>query len=188
MQAALVVIDVQNDFCPGGALAVAGGDEVVAPCNRLLAQFRQHGDPFMFTRDWHPADHCSFQTRGGPWPVHCVQGTRGAAFHPALDVPPDAVIFDKAWMPDSEDFSGKTSSELFSHLAQLGVQRVILVGLATEYCVRETALDARNEGFEVEVVLDAIRPVNVQPDDGLRALAELRERGIKLVSLAEFFG
>ena len=186
MKTALLVIDIQNDFCPGGALAVAGGNEVVAPTNRLIKRFQQHGDPIFYTRDWHPANHCSFNTRGGPWPVHCVQGSPGAAFHSGLDVPRDAVVMDKAWMPDSEDFSGKSSSELFPRLAQLGVQRVVLAGLATEYCIKESALDARAEGFEVVVILDAIRAVNVKPGDDQRALEAMRAHGVKLVTLAEF--
>lgn len=188
MKTALIVINIQNDFCSGGALAVAGGDKVIVPTNQLIAYFRQRGALIFYTRDWHPANHYSFQAQGGLWPVHCVQGTPGAAFHRDLDVPPDAIIMDKAWMQDSDDFSGKTSSELFTRLAQSGVRHVVLAGLATEYCIKFTALDARAEGFDVVVILDAIRAVNVRPGDDQRALDEMRAHDVRLVSLAKFLG
>ncbi len=185
MKTALIVVDLQNDFCPGGALAVAGGDQVVEPANRLICHFRQQGTLVLYTRDWHPANHCSFKPWGGPWPAHCVQGTAGAQFHPLLDVPADAMIMDKAWTPDSEDFSGKSSSELFPRLAHAGVQRLVLVGLATEYCIKATAHDARAEGYEVMVITDAIRPVNIRPGDEQRALDEMRARGVQLFTSVE---
>jgi len=186
MKTALVVIDIQNDFCPGGALAVAEGDRVVEPTNRLIGHFRRHGAPIFYTRDWHPANHCSFKEFGGPWPVHCVQNSAGAQFHRDLDVPDDAAILNKAWQPDSEDFSGKSSSELFMRLVQAHVRRVVLAGLATEYCIKATAHDARAEGFEVIVITDAIRPVNVRPGDGQRALEDMLARGVALLTSAEF--
>ena len=186
MKTALVVVDIQNDFCPGGALAVTNGDDVIQPANRLIGHFRRHGAPLFYTRDWHPANHCSFKDCGGPWPAHCVQGTPGAAFHGDLEVPDDAVILNKAWRPDSEDFSGKSSSELFPRLAQAAVRRIVLVGLATEYCIKATAHEARAEGFEVIVITDAIRPVNVRPGDEQRALDDMRARGVVLLTSAEF--
>ena len=186
MKTALVVIDIQNDFCPGGALAVAEGDRVVEPTNRLIGHFRRQGAPIFYTRDWHPANHCSFKQFGGPWPVHCVQNSAGAQFHRDLDAPDDAAILNKAWQPDSEDFSGKSSSELFTRLVQAHVRRVVLAGLATEYCIKATAHDARAEGFEVIVITDAIRPVNVRPGDGQRALDDMRARGVALLTSAEF--
>ena len=188
MKTALVVVDIQNDFCPGGALAVAEGGQVVEPTNHLIGHFRRRGAPVIYTRDWHPENHCSFKPFGGPWPVHCVQGTPGAEFHRDLDVPDDAVILDKAWMPDSEDFSGQSSSELFARLTQAGVRRVVLTGLATDYCIKATARAARAEGFEVIVITDAIRPVNVRPGDGQRALDDMLARGVALLTSAEFLG
>ena len=188
MKTVLVVIDIQNDFCPGGALAVAEGDLVVEPTNRLIGHFRRRGSPVIYTRDWHPHDHCSFKPFGGPWPVHCIQNSPGAQFHRDLDVPDDAVIMNKAWSPDSEDFSGKRSSELFPRLMLMGAQRVVLAGLATEYCIKATAHDARAEGFEVIVITDAIRAVNVRPGDGQRALDDMRARGAALLTSAEFLG
>ena len=185
MKTALIVVDIQNDFCPDGALAVAGGVEVVEPTNRLIGHFRRHGAPVFYTRDWHPANHCSFKEFGGPWPVHCVQGSPGAQFHRDLDVPDDAVILNKAWLANSEDFSGKSSSELFPRLTLARVQRVVLAGLATEYCIKATARDARAEGFEVIVVTDAIRPVNVRAGDEQRALDDMRARGVALLTSAE---
>lgn len=186
MKTALIVVDIQNDFCPGGALAVTGGDEVITPANCLISHFRKLGALIFYTRDWHPANHCSFKEFGGPWPMHCVQGTPGAAFHPALAVPADATIMDKAWTPDSEDFSGKNSSELFPRLVQGGVRRVVLTGLATEYCIKATAQDARAEGFEVVVITDAIRPVNVRPGDEQRALDDMHTCGVTLLTSADF--
>ena len=186
MKTALVLVDIQNDFCPGGALAVAEGDQVVGLANLLIGHFRRLGAPVIYTRDWHPKNHCSFKAYGGPWPAHCVQYSPGAQFHPDLDVPDDAVILSKAWAPDSEDFSGKRSSELFPILAKTGVQRLVLAGLATEYCVKATAHDARAEGFEVIVIADAIRAVNVRPGDGQRALDDMRARGVALLTSADF--
>jgi nicotinamidase/pyrazinamidase len=185
MKTALVVVDVQNDFCPGGALAVAEGDQIIAPTNRLIRYFHSQKALVLYTRDWHPANHCSFKDFGGPWPVHCVQDTPGAKFHRNLDVPDDAVIMNKAWQPDSEDFSGISSSELFPRLVQDNVRRVVLVGLATEYCIKATALNARAEGFEVMVITDAIRPVNVRHGDGQRALDDMSARGVALLTCDE---
>jgi nicotinamidase/pyrazinamidase len=188
MKTALVVVDIQNDFCPDGALAVAEGDQVVEPTNHLIGQFRRRGGLVIYTRDWHPENHCSFKPFGGPWPAHCVQYTLGAQFHRDLDVPDDAVILNKAWMPDSEDFSGKLSSELFPRLTQAGVRRIVVAGLTTEYCIKATVHDARAEGFEVIVITDAIRAVNVRPGDGQRALDDMRARGAALLTSAEFLG
>jgi nicotinamidase/pyrazinamidase len=188
MKTALVVVDIQNDFCIGGELAVAGGEEVVIPANRLIGAFRREGAPVIYTRDWHPKNHCSFVRYGGPWPAHCVQYTPGSQFHRDLDVPDDAVILNKAWAPDSEDLSGKRSSELFPRLTLAGVRRVVLVGLATEYGIKATAHDARAEGFEVIVITDAIRAVRVRSGDEQRALDDMRARGVALLTSAEFLG
>jgi nicotinamidase/pyrazinamidase len=172
---ALVIVDYQNDFNPGGALAVAGGDEIAGRINALAAD-----DRFalvLATRDWHPADHSSFAERGGTWPVHCVAGTPGAELHPALVLDNLDGIVDKGQDRDTEGYSGFQATDLEQRLRDAGVDRVTVVGLATDYCVKQTALDALRDGFGVTVDTSAVRGVNVQPGDSERALDELREAG-----------
>jgi nicotinamidase/pyrazinamidase len=175
---ALIVVDVQNDFCPGGALAVAGGDEVVTPINRLAREL----DYVFATRDWHPPDHGSFAPQGGPWPVHCVQGTRGAELRDDLDRERIEVLVDAGRAVDREGYSGFEDTQLEQELRERGVGRVHVAGLALDYCVKHTALDARRLGFDVVVHRDATRAVNVRPGDDERAVAELREAGIEVSS------
>jgi nicotinamidase/pyrazinamidase len=178
MADALLIIDFQNDFTPGGALAVEGGDEIGEPIQRLAPQF----DVVAATRDWHPPDHASFETEGGPWPVHCVQGTDGAELHPAMqDVDVDFIV-DVGRERDDEGYSGFEKSDLAEQLRERGVDRVAVCGLATDYCVRASAIDARQEGFDVTVVEDAIRPVEVEPGDGQRAIEEMKEAGAKIAT------
>jgi nicotinamidase/pyrazinamidase len=177
MSEALLVIDVQNDFTPGGALAVPHGDEVLSRINELIASGRfAH---VIATRDWHPPDHGSFATHDppGPWPVHCVQGTPGAELHEGLDTQAIDRIVDKGQDPDTEGYSGFDATGLERRLREEGVDAVTVVGLATDYCVRQTALDALREGFAVTVDSAAVRPVDVQPGDGDRALQEIRAAG-----------
>jgi nicotinamidase/pyrazinamidase len=174
---ALLVVDIQRDFLPGGALGVRGGDEVIPVLNRYIAIARRHGMPIIATRDWHPADHCSFHARGGPWPEHCVQDTPGAAFAPQLDLPEDAIIVSKATQADQEAYSTFSGTGLAQRLREAGVQRVLIGGLATDYCVRYSTRDALAEGFEVIVLDDAVRAVNVQPGDGARAKEEMKASG-----------
>jgi nicotinamidase/pyrazinamidase len=181
MADALLVIDFQNDFTPGGALAVEGGDEIGEPIQRLAPQF----DVVAATRDWHPPDHASFETQGGPWPVHCVQGTHGAELHPAMDEVEVDFITDVGRTREDEGYSGFEKSDLAKMLRQRGVDRVAVCGLATDYCVRASAIDACHEGFEVTVVEDAIRPVEVEPGDGERAIEQMKEAGAKLATSAE---
>jgi nicotinamidase-related amidase len=172
---ALIVVDVQNDFCPGGALAVAGGDEIIETVNRLASEV-----PLVIaTRDWHPPDHESFAERGGTWPVHCVRDTPGAQLHPRLDARIDAVI-DKGQTPDREGYSGFEDTQLEQLLRERGVGTVHVVGLALDYCVKATALAARDAGFEVVVHRGATRAVDVEPGDGERAVEELRRAGIEV--------
>jgi nicotinamidase/pyrazinamidase len=174
---ALLVIDVQNDFCPGGALAVTGGDAVVEPINRLAKSV-----PFVVaTRDWHPADHASFAPNGGPWPIHCVQGSPGAELHPDLDTGQVDVIVDKGQAPDLEGYSGFEQTDLERLLRDRDVDTVHVAGLALDYCVKATALDATRAGFDVIVHRGATRPVEVQPGDGDRAVEELRRAGVQVV-------
>lgn len=185
--AALVVVDVQRDFCPGGALAVPQGDEVVPVLNRWVEAFAQRGRPVVYTQDWHPENHVSFRQRGGPWPPHCVQGTEGAAFHPQLVL--RGTVFRKGFDPDQEAYSGfdgalaegdrgvRAGTSLADWLRQHGVRQLYVGGLATDYCVRATVLDGLNEGFQVTVLVPAVRAVDVRPGDGRRALAEMQARG-----------
>ncbi len=171
---ALLVVDLQVDFCPGGALAVSGGDEVVAPVNALLAI---PGWWKVATRDWHPPDHASFENQGGIWPVHCVAETPGAAFHPQMEAARVDAVVSKATTRKAEAYSGFDGTALAGDLRARGIARVFVCGLATDYCVKATALDARREGFGVVVVEDAVRAVNLAAQDGARAIAEMREAG-----------
>jgi len=184
---ALSVTDVQYDFLPGGALAVPDGDLVVPPLNHAIEIFHKKNLPIFFTRDWHPHDHSSFLDQGGPWPPHCVRKTAGAKFHADLIIPEGAVIISKAMTKDTEQYStlygkdsrGKTENTL---MEEQGVNRIFIGGLATEYCVLHTVRDALAEGFEVYVLQDAVRAVNVNPDDGEKALKEMAEKGAKLIT------
>jgi nicotinamidase/pyrazinamidase len=174
---ALIVVDVQNDFCPGGALAVPDGDAMVPAVNALASEL-----PLVVaTRDWHPRDHSSFAARGGPWPEHCVQGTPGAELHPGIDRHRIDVILDKGQSPDTEGYSAFDGTDLLELLRSRGVDRVHVAGLALDYCVRATALDARNAGLGVVLHAGATRPVEVRPGDGERAVAELRAAGVEVV-------
>src|SRR5215216_6644501 len=178
VSSALLIIDFQNDFTPGGALAVEGGDEIAEPIKRIAPRF----DHVFATRDWHPPDHASFETQGGPWPVHCVQGTHGAELHPAMrDVPVEAVV-DVGAEREDEGYSGFEKSKLEYLLRELDVDRVAVVGLATDYCVRASTIDACELGFDTTVITDAIRAVDVNPGDGERAIEEMKEAGAKLAT------
>jgi len=177
---ALVVVDLQRDFCAGGALAVPDGDAVVAPVNELIAIFRAAGDPIFLTRDWHPSDHSSFADQGGLWPPHCVAGTTGAEFHPDLVAQDDLTVVSKATEQDGDAYSGFQGTDLRAQLIAAGISEVLVCGLATDYCVKATALDAVNAGLATTVLTDAIRGVEVQPGDTQDALDELLAAGVKL--------
>ena len=174
---ALVLVDVQNDFLRGGSLAVADGDAVIPVLNRWIARFRAKGLPIFATRDWHPPNHCSFVEQGGPWPPHCVVGTPGAEFSRDLDLPSDVSIISKATRPEKEAFSDFEDTGFARKLGELGVTRVFVGGLATDYCVRATVLDALEAGFAVILLEDAVRAVEVTPGDGARAVAEMTAAG-----------
>jgi nicotinamidase/pyrazinamidase len=175
MREALLIVDFQNDFCPGGALPVPHGDEIAGRVNELARSGRF--DLVLATRDWHPPDHGSFEEHGGPWPPHCVQGTDGADFHPELDRDAVDVVIDKGQRPDTEGYSGFQDTELASVLRERGIDAVTVVGLATDYCVSATARDALAEGLAVAVDTEGIRGIDATPGDCDRALAELREAG-----------
>jgi nicotinamidase/pyrazinamidase len=176
MAEALLIIDFQNDFTAGGALEVPGGDEIAEPVQRLA----RHYENVLATRDWHPPDHASFETEGGPWPVHCVRGTHGAEFHPAMDEVKVDEVFDVGRGREDEGYSGFENSNLAEVLRDRGVDKVVVVGLATDYCVRASAIDACKEAFDVIVVTDAIRAVDVEEGDGERAIQEMRDAGARL--------
>jgi nicotinamidase/pyrazinamidase len=177
---ALLIVDVQNDFCPGGSLAVDDGDKIVPALNVWAAAAESAGVPVFASRDWHPANHISFHARGGPWPPHCIQGTRGAEFHSGLKLPHGTQVISKADTPDKDSYSAFGDTDLAEKLHRLRIQRLWIGGLTQDYCVRETTLDALKEGFEVHVIVDATRPVNVQPDDGRRALQTVQQAGALL--------
>jgi nicotinamidase/pyrazinamidase len=178
MAKALLIIDFQNDFTAGGALAVPEGDEIAGPVKRLAGHF----DFIAATRDWHPPDHASFETQGGPWPVHCVQDTHGAEFHPAMkDIDLDAVV-DVGKGRDDEGYSGFEKSDLAQILHDNGIDEVYVCGLATDYCVRASAIDACREGFDVTVVEDAVRGVEVNPGDSERAFQDMRDAGARIAT------
>jgi nicotinamidase/pyrazinamidase len=178
---ALLIIDFQNDFTSGGALEVPDGDDIAGPVKRLADRF----DVVAATRDWHPPDHASFQELGGPWPVHCVRGTHGAEFHPAMeDIDLDAVV-DVGQGRDDEGYSGFENSDLARILRDHEADQVYVCGLATDYCVRASAIDACREGFDVTVVEDAVRGVEVKPGDSERAFRDMREAGARVATSDE---
>ncbi len=181
---ALIVVDVQHDFLPGGAGAVAEGERIFAPINVLAPRFAR----VYATRDWHPRDHTSYAEYGGPWPVHCVAGTHGAAFDPRLQREHVDVIVDKGTERTTDGYSGFAATNLASDLRAHAVHRVFVCGLATDYCVKATALDARAAGFDTVVVADASAAVNVHPGDEERALDELRANGVRVVTHSDILG
>jgi len=183
---ALILVDIQNDFCPGGALAVAEGDQTVGVVNKLMPHF----DLVISTQDWHPANHISFAGRGGPWPPHCVQGTFGAELHSQLIKDKISNYFRKAATADKDAYSefegtDERGRSLNDVLKQLGVNKLYVAGLATDYCVKATVLDALKLGYKVYPITDGMRAVNVNPDDGDRALAEMSQQGAHLITSDE---
>ena len=174
---ALLLIDVQVDFLPGGNLAVPNGDEVVPVLNHYIRSFQDRGLPVFATRDWHPANHRSFLAQGGPWPAHCIQNTGGAEFAAGLQFPSDVRVISKAASPDREAYSGFQGTDLHERLQSLGTERLFIGGLATDYCVLNTVRDAVSLGYGVVLLEDAIKAVNVHPDDGAKALAEMLRLG-----------
>ena len=182
---ALLVIDMQVDFLPGGALGVAGGFETIAPINHLIELFQAQGLPVFASRDWHPQDHCSFAAQGGPWPPHCVAGTPGAEFAAELALPDDAVVISKADTAPVDAYSAFAGTTLSSQLREREVTRVTVCGLATDYCVLNTVSDALEEGFDTLIVPEAMRAVDVKPGDGARAMDRMVARGAVPVRLGE---
>lgn len=178
---ALIVVDVQNDFCPGGTLAVAHGDEVVEPLNEQIDEFLERGAPVYKSRDWHPPTTKHFEAFGGTWPVHCVQNTKGAEFHPALRDDPRITVVSKG-LGATDGYSAFDETDLASQLQQQGVEEVVVGGLATDYCVKNTVLDALKHGFKVKLLENATRAVDLHPGDGDRAIQEMRDAGAEIIS------
>lgn len=181
---ALIVVDVQNDFCPGGSLAVAHGDEVVAPLNKLIGEFLERGEPVFKSRDWHPPQTKHFAASGGTWPVHCVQDTKGAEFHPDLLADMHIRTVSKG-LGDMDCYSAFDETDLDLQLRRLGVEEVWVGGLATDYCVKNTVLDALDKGYKVKALKDAMRAVDLNPGDGDRAIEEMGEAGAEILESQE---
>lgn len=170
---ALLLADIQNDFLPGGALGIKGGHEIIPVLARYLDRFHTRGLPIYLTRDWHPPNHCSFLSQGGQWPVHCVAGSPGALPPPSFATPASAVIIYKAIDPGQEAYSAFQHTSLDRLLQALGVRRLFIGGLATDYCVLGTVKDARSLGYDVCLLMDGIRAVNLRPGDGRCAEQEM---------------
>ncbi len=175
---ALLIEDVQNDFCSGGALAVPGGDEVVPVLNRYIEMFLEKGLPIFASRDWHPEESSHFNSHGGIWPVHCVRDSEGARFHPALQLPDDVVVISKGMDPAEDGFSSfaavcERGLSFAASLAERGVKHIYIGGLATDYCVKYTVLEALKSGYSVTLLIDAVRGVDLQPGDAEMAIREM---------------
>jgi len=183
---ALLVVDLQNDFCPGGAIAVPDGDAIVPKVNRMIDLFARRALPIVASRDWHPRETRHFKGLGGAWPPHCIQGTKGARFHPAMRLPKEAIVVSKGMDPEEDSYSAfqavtDRGRDLEAVLRELGVEELFLAGLATDYCVRASALDAMKRGFRVRVLGDAVRGVNLKPGDSEAALRELKAHSIAIM-------
>ncbi|MCL4495925.1 MAG: nicotinamidase [Firmicutes bacterium] len=188
---ALIVVDFQNDFCPGGTLAVSEGDQIYPVVQDLVNEFEDRHRPIVFTRDYHPSNHISFVNRGGPWPPHCVQGTYGFEFFPKLRIPDNAAHFFKGYLKDADAYSGFegclatngtiTGITLESWLHSQNVHQVYITGLATDYCVKATAIDATRAGFDTIVITNGVKGVNVSPHDSERALNDMKQAGACLL-------
>lgn len=176
---ALIVVDVQRDFCAGGTLAVPDAEAILPPVQETLRLAQSLGMTIYATRDWHPADHSSFLPQGGVWPVHCVAETEGAAFHPSLELPEDTIVISKGTKREGPGYSGfEAGTGLRENLSRRGLDQLVVVGLATDYCVRATCLDAVRAGNSVFVVSDAVRGVGVSPGDIETAEREMTEAGV----------
>ena len=192
INSALVIVDVQNDFCPGGALEVYNADEIILVINRYMELFRGKGLPIIASRDWHPRETKHFEKYGGIWPEHCVQRSFGAMFRAGLLLPPDTLVFSKGMDPERDDYSAlqarnDTGTSMTDFLKKVGIRELYICGLATDYCVRQTALEGLHLGFSITVLVDAVRGVELNPGDSKRALDELEAAGAVLKVVEDLF-
>jgi len=190
LKKALLVVDVQNDFCPGGALGVPEGDKIVPKINRYIKIFAKNKLPVFFTRDWHPVRTKHFKDFGGVWPVHCIQNSRGAQFHPKLKLPKKAILLYKGMDPEIDAYSAFQAEstngvKLPQLLKIMGIDELYIGGLATDYCVRFSTRDALKVGFKVKILMDAIKGVNLKPKDSENAIKEMVKAGGKLITLKD---
>lgn len=188
-----MVVDVQNDFCPGGSLAVPGGDKIIPNINKYINFFSSRKLPVFATRDWHPRKTIHFRKFGGSWPAHCVQGTKGAEFHRKLELPKEAILLFKGMDPAKDSYSAfqaedKNGMSLPNLLKILGIGEIYIAGLATDYCVRFSARDAIGQGFKVKLLTDAIKGVNLNPGDSEEAVKEMVKGGARKVTLSKIAG
>lgn len=179
---ALIIVDMQNDFMPGGSLPVPDADKIIPVINKYIEIFMAKGLPIFASRDWHPPNHISFKQRGGVWPVHCVRNTLGAKFHPDLKLPRSATVVSKATDPNREAYSAFDRTELADRLREKNIKRVFIAGVATDYCVKNTALDALENGFEVILLEDATKGLA----NSLSAIEEMKAKGVKMMRLEQF--
>jgi nicotinamidase/pyrazinamidase len=189
---ALLVVDVQNDFCPGGALGIHGGDRIIPILNRYIKYFEMENLPIFVTRDWHPKVSKHFEQFGGVWPIHCIEGSYGAQFHPELELPKEALLMSKGMGPEEDSYSAFHSTDpsgmaLGNLLKTFGVTQIYISGLATDYCVKYSVLDAIEYGLEVIILADAIAGVNLQPNDSSLAMEVMVSRGAEKTISKEFF-
>jgi len=188
---ALVIVDVQNDFCPGGALGVPEGDKIVPVINKYIKIFSKKKLPIFATRDWHPVRTKHFKDFGGIWPVHCIQNARGAAFHPKLKLPKEAIFLYKGMDPEKDSYSSFHAEDIsgmkfLNILKRLGIKEIYIAGLATDYCIKYSAIDALKNGFKVNVLMDAIKGVNLKPKDSENAIKKIVKMGAKKITLSYF--
>lgn len=178
-QTALLLVDIQNDFCEGGNLAVPDSESIFGTVNQWIARAVEHGWPVVASRDWHPLEHCSFESRGGPWPEHCVQDTHGADFHPRMQLPPGTVRVSKGTAFETDAYSAFDGTELEQYFRRHGIQKLVLAGLALDVCVQATARDARKLGFDVELLINGTRAVDKAAEK--EVLETLESEGVNLV-------
>jgi len=184
---ALLVVDPQNDFMPGGSLPVPDGDSIIPVVNRLIELFNSNNAPVFISRDWHPPDHCSFIGEGGKWPPHCVKDTEGALFHPDLILPESSEVIDKAVIKEPDAYSAFQDTGLANILKIRGLTDIYTCGLATDVCVRSTVLDGLRAGFKMYVIEDAARAVEINPGDGEKAICEMEAAGAVIIESPELF-
>jgi nicotinamidase/pyrazinamidase len=187
---ALLIVDVQNDFCPGGALAVPEGDKIVPVLNKYMIIFSRKKWPIFASRDWHPKESKHFKKFGGPWPEHCIRNTRGARLHPNLRLPKETILLSKGMDPDKDSYSAfqavdAKGTDFFELLKNSGIKELFVGGLATDYCVKSSVLDALKFGFKVRLLIDAIRGVNIKPEDSEQAIGEMVRGGAEKMTLEE---